>query len=58
MKRRVWGKQRELFESSIERSGVMTPPLRAQVLELLCALLLEVSAQEQFDHNTTGAKNP
>ena len=58
MKRRVRVKQRDLFESSTERCGVMDQQLRAQVLELLCALLLEVSVQEQLAHNTTGANNP
>lgn len=57
MKRRVRVKQRDLFESSTELSGVMDQRLRAQVIELLCALLIEVSTQEQFDHNTTGGKN-
>jgi hypothetical protein len=57
MKRRVRLKQRDLLESSTERSEVMDQQLRAQVLELLCALLLEVSTQEQLDHNTTEGKN-
>ena len=58
MQRRVRVKQRDLFESSTELSEVMDPALRAQVLELLCALLLEVSVQEQLDHTTAGASNP
>lgn len=57
MKRRARLKQRDLFESSTELSGVMDQRLRAQVLDLLCALLLEVSAQEQRDHNTTKGNN-
>jgi hypothetical protein len=57
MKRRVRVKQCNLFESSIEQSVVMDPPLRAQVIELLCALLLEVSAQEQLDQDTMGGNN-
>ena len=57
MKRRVRVKERDLFESSTELSGVMDQRLRAQVLELLCALLIEVSTQEQLEHNTTGGKN-
>lgn len=57
MKRQARLKQRDLFESSTEPSMEIDQRLRAQVLGLLCALLLEVSAQEQLDHNTTEGNN-
>ena len=57
MKRRVRVQQCKLFESSLEQSVAMDPPLRAQVIELLCALLLEVRAQKQLDQDTMGGNN-
>lgn len=48
----------DLFEPTIELPQVLVEPLRAQVLDLLRALLLEISAQEQIDQTTAGANNP
>jgi TATA-binding protein-associated factor Taf7 len=49
MRRRARPKQSDLFESPAEISMLLPARMRAEVVSLICALLMEVASQEQFE---------
>jgi hypothetical protein len=52
MRGRARPKQSDLFESPAEICVLLPPHMRAEVVSLVCALLMEVASQEQSETTT------